>query len=509
MAINLTTNNNPIRTQIDNLSPDKQRAVLQKLIDWKRLTAAKRKNETFDLQPVPRDRDFPLSYEQAYLWNQHRLSGNRAELVMDLPPLQLKDVNVAAMEESLTRLVERHESLRTTFHTAHAPQVEGTLIQRVHPAQSYQLEVVEYSRLRVLGVNKIIAEQMQTMAMEPFDLEAGPLWRCKLLTRGRDSLLLFTFCALIFDGGSINIFFDELMALYEATVQEAHEQQRPASLPHLEIHYADYADWQHRYMKRPEQQAHLRWWQEQLDGYQELRLGNRGSGLVEQTYECLLYEQVIHGDLLGKLAAYAKERDVTLYMVMLTAFKMMLAEFSDQEEIVVGTPLSDRYVPQTQPIIGHFVNYLALRTHLPLERDLGNVLQAVAQTAVRAFEHQTTPHGLLVETLNISSGNGPSPFRVIFNYRNVENPDFIDEQLQNGVEGRSHQDDFQVKELARRFTRDEDLLLRLEDAGEHKVATWFVRRDILDPTTVNQMIQRFQTILQEIEGADPRKNHEK
>lgn len=478
-----------MRKRIDALTPVQQHAVLQKLIDRKIHATAKRKAETFDLQPQPRDRDFPLSYEQAYLWDRHRVSGYKVDFVMDMPPLVLSDLNLATLEECLSILVGRHESLRTTFHVAEG-QEDGDLVQRIHPAEPYQLEVVEFSRLRVLGIEQIVAEQAQAMAMEPFDLESGPLWRCKLLKRGNDGALLFVFCALTFDGGSIKIFFDELMALYQAK-----QESRPISLPPIEIHYADYADWQQRHIQRPEQQANLQWWQDRLGGYQELRLGNRKTGLLNQTYECVLFEHVVRSELLTKLEIYAKEQDVTLFMVMLTAFKMLLAEFSGQEDIVVGTPVSRRQIPQTQPMIGHFVNYLALRSLLPADQDFGATLQQVSAITLDAFEHQTTPHGLLLPPVVSAAEEGPSPFRVIFNYRNVGNPDFIDEQIRAGAEENAPQENFQVKDLSRQFLRDEDLLLRIEDAGPHKVATWFVRSDILDADAIGLMVARYQEIL--------------
>lgn len=478
-----------IRTQIAALTPEKQQLVLQRLIERKRQNATAQMDQIFDLEPLPRDRDFPASYEQQYLWQRHKLSGHQVELVMDFPPLQLANVDVPALEASFSALIERHEALRTTFHEG-----DGQLTQRIHPSHPHKLDVVQFSRLRVMGVERVIDQHLIAMAEEPFDLSSGPLWRAKLLKRGKDSALLFTFCILIFDGESINIFVDELMALYEA-----YKQKAPITLPPLAVQGADYAEWQQRHLQRAEQQRNLEWWQKKLDGFQAFKLDQNQPLPHAIAYECTLYEQVISIALIEALESYAKTKGITLYMVMLTAFKLVLAEYSGLSEIVVGSPVSKRHVPQTEPLIGHFVNYLTLRTQLPTQVGFEHALQSVYQTVTEAFERQTTPHGLLSESLGLYQPEAPSPFRILFNYRNVDNPAFIDEQIQAGGENRSAQKEtFEVEGAYRKFKRDEDLLLRLEDAGDAKVATWFVRNDAIAPVTVNQMIQRYQETLQSI-----------
>lgn len=478
-----------IRTQIDGLDQERQRLLFQKLIAWKTQISAERKAETFDLKPLPRDRDFPVSYEQQYLWQRHKLSGHQVELVMDFPPLPLTNVDVPALEASFSAMVERHEALRTTFH-----EVDGQLTQRIHAPQPHKLDVVQFSRLRIMGVERIIDQHLTAMAEEPFDLASGPLWRAKLLKRGKDSALLFTFCILIFDGESINIFVDELMALYEA-----YKQKAPITLPSIPVQGADYADWQRRSLQRADQQRHLEWWQKKLDGFEELKL-NQGQPLPNaRAYECTLFEQIFSAELIEALEIYAKAQGVTLYMVMLTAFKLVLAEFSGMSEIVVGSPVSKRHVPQTEPLIGHFVNYLTLRTQLPTQVGFAHALQSVYGTVTEAFERQTIPHGLLCDSLELYQPMAPSPFRILFNYRNVENPAFIDEQIQaSGESQAARTETFEVEGAYRKFKRDEDLLLRLEDAGAAKVATWFVRNDAIGSAAVNQMIQRYQEMLQSV-----------
>ncbi|HEU4596976.1 MAG TPA: amino acid adenylation domain-containing protein, partial [Pyrinomonadaceae bacterium] len=238
------------------------------------------------------------------------------------------------------------------------------------------------------------------------------LLRTRLLRLGTERhLLLFAMHHIVSDAWSLRVLVEELAALYAA-----HRAGRPAALEELPVQYADFAHWQRRRLESGLLQDQLSFWQRQLaDAPPVLALPTdrprppvRSSRGAHETFE-------LPGELLRRLRELSRREDVTLFMTLLAAFETLLARYTGETDIVVGTPIANRNRAETEPLIGFFVNTLALRTDVSGDPTFAELLARVRDVALDAYAHQDVPFELLVETLQPERDLSRTPlFQVMF-----------------------------------------------------------------------------------------------
>ncbi|MEW5926736.1 MAG: amino acid adenylation domain-containing protein [Gemmatimonadota bacterium] len=363
--------------------------------------------------PVGRTGPLPLSLAQERLWFLARLEPGSTTYNMPFALRLSGGLEVAALERALGEIVRRHETLRTTF-----AEVDGSPVQVIAPFGGYALPVEELSVPDGDEREAAVKGRAVEEAARPFDLAQGPLFRATLLRLAdEDHVLLLGMHHIVSDGWSMDVLFRELAALYAA-----YRAGGESPLPELAVQYADFAVWQREQLEGAALDRHLAYWEERLSGAPELlEFPTDHPRPPVQTYHGAHVPVDLPAELLERLRALGRREGATLYMVLLGAFKALLARYCGNEDVVVGSPIAGRTRRETEGLIGFFVNTLVLRTELGGAPSFREVLRRVRETTLGAFEHQEVPFEKLVARLQPDRSFSHSPlFQVTFSLENAE-----------------------------------------------------------------------------------------
>ena len=364
------------------------------------------------LRREPRPERLPLSYAQERLWFIEQLEG-RTPIFNLLGVVNLTGrLDTAALERSLNRVVERHESLRTRFAEA-----DGVPVQVVLDERPIKLAVTAVEAPAAGGRQAAVRRFIGDEAAQPFDLAGEPLLRARLLRFDDDHhTLILTVHHIVSDGWSVGVLIREVVAQYRALAEG-----RPAAVAPLPVQYADYALWQRKWLAGPALEGELAYWREQLQGAPPvLEIPPDFPRPPRQTYAGAHETVEIEPELLDGLRKLARQEGATLFMVLLAAFKTLLYRYLGRRDIVVGTPVAGRPQTETETLIGFFLNTLVLRTDLSGKPDFRTVLRRVREVCLGAYAHQNVSFERLIEELQPEREPSRSPLvQVIFNMLNL------------------------------------------------------------------------------------------
>ncbi|NEW06408.1 amino acid adenylation domain-containing protein [Paenibacillus sp. SYP-B3998] len=342
---------------------------------------------------------YPLSSAQKRLYIMHQLEG--AEMSYNMPGVMTLGgaLDRERFEAAFQGLIARHETLRTGFE-----MVSGEPVQRVHSHVEFAVEYTQASEEE--------ARDIVSGFIRAFELAKPPLLRVGLIELAKDRhILMFDMHHIISDGVSMNILVEEFVRLYGG------EELIP-----LAIQYKDYAAWQQSeaYSERLKQQE--AYWLDTLEGdlpildlptdYERPQIRSFEGASIQFEVEPAVSKQ------LNELAA---NQESTLYMVLLSAYSVLLSKYSGQEDIIVGTPIAGRAHADLEPLIGMFVGTLAIRSYPTGAKTFLSYLNEVKETTLGAFEHQDYPFEVLVEQLNVKRDASRNPvFDTMFALQNTE-----------------------------------------------------------------------------------------
>ncbi|SEU42975.1 AMP-binding enzyme, partial [Myxococcus fulvus] len=371
-------------------------------------------NEKPALVVVPRTGPLPLSFAQQRLWFLDRLQPGSP--FYNIPSaIQLHGgVNLDALERALRTLVQRHEALRTSFHV----QADGEAVQHIHTDVTLSVPVVDLQHVPESQREAEALRQAQAEAQKPFDLAHAPLLRASVLQLSEQRhILLVTVHHIVSDGWSNGILTREVGALYGAFAQGL-----PSPLAPLELQYADYAAWQRGWLKDEALAQQVGWWRQQLSGAPHaLELPTDRPRPPVQTSNGSTLPIELGAQLSAELRALCLREGVTPFMALLSAFQVLLARYSGQDDIVVGSPIANRQQAEIEGIVGFFVNTLALRARLSVGMTFRELLSQVKETTLGAYAHQDVPFEKLVDELKPERDLSRSPlFQVMFALQNTQ-----------------------------------------------------------------------------------------
>ncbi|WP_349617067.1 amino acid adenylation domain-containing protein [Azotobacter salinestris] len=378
------------------LTPESRRGFLAKL------EAAGLSFAELPIVPAERGGPLPLSYAQRSLWLTWRL--DPASPAYNMPgALHLKGIlDVGALESALQALVERHEVLRTLYPARDDGEPEQRILDRVAIA-------APLADLRAMPVEARAAEVrrlQRDFAQTPFQLDAEPPLRAALWRLADDEHVLgLSLHHIAGDGGSIQVLFEELCALYEAACAG-----HPARLAPLPIQFADYALWQRNWFEAGERERQLAYWCARLGSEHPptaLPL-DRPRGLSPDDREGR-HDFRLPAALSDGLRTLARTQNASLFMVMLALLKLTLYRFGGQSDLRVGAPIANRQRTETRGLIGYLTNVQVLRTRLEPTGSFLGLLAAVRETVLDAQAHPDLPFDLLVEALQPERQAGLHP----------------------------------------------------------------------------------------------------
>ena len=331
----------------------------------------------------------PASFAQERLWMFDRMGAGAA---FNMPgAVRLSGpLDAGALERALAGLTRRHETLRTSL-----AEVGGRVVQRVAPEVCLPLERRDLRGLPAADREREVERLIREQAARPFDLGRAPMMRAALFVLGeREHVLSMTLHHAITDGWSMERVLPlELRRCYEAALRGA-----DAPPPDFRIQYADFAHWQR---ERSAGKDQLAFWRARLAGVQPLELPTDRPRPPVQVFRSVSHPFTVPPRLVAALRPVGREAGYTPAMLLLAAWKLLLARYSGQEDLAVGTVNAGRSPPEIEPLIGNFTHTLMVRTDLSGDpRFQDELLPRVREASLLAYENQDVPFERVVEELN-------------------------------------------------------------------------------------------------------------
>lgn len=344
---------------------------------------------------------FPTSFAQQRLWFLDRLLGS-SSLYNNTWGVQIYGkLDVSAVKQSLNEIFARHEVMRTCFI-----ERDGDPVQVIRTSVPFECTLMELSALPQENRDSEIQAIIDAEANKPFDLKQAPLIRALLLKLSeQEHILLIVIHHIVSDGWSMGVFMQELASLYRSF-----SQGQSANLPELPIQYADYAVWQRDWLQGEVLERQLSYWKTQLADLTLLELPTDKPRPKQQSYRGARAAVQLSAALTQGLKTLSQQQNVTLFMTLLAALKVLFHRYSGQDDIVVGTAIAGRNRQEVENLIGFFVNTLALRTDLSGTPTFRQLLSRVSEVCLSAYAHQDLPFEKLVAELNPQRDMSRNPF---------------------------------------------------------------------------------------------------
>jgi non-ribosomal peptide synthetase component F len=339
---------------------------------------------------VPRDGELPLSFSQQRMWFFEQLSSGTSAFNIALGVRFKGALNVAALEQTFSEIIRRHEGLRTVF-----PESNGRPVQVIQPPARFKLPMTDLSALPVEEGESQAARMAQEETVRRFDLTQGPLVRPTLLRMNdREHIIICTMNHMIGDGQSLEVIIAEMSQLYSTFT---HGQS--SSLPEMSVQYVDYAAWQRQWLQGEELEKRLSYWRKQLaDAPERLNLPLARPRPKVQQFGGASLELKLSPELTEALRELSRREGMTLYMTMLSAYVLLLNQYTDDDDIVVGSVHANRERVEAEKVIGILANTLILRVDLSGATTFRDVMRRVRQVCLDAYTYQVSPE-LLREDL--------------------------------------------------------------------------------------------------------------
>ena len=430
--------------------------------------------------------DQALSYGQQSLWFMHQLAPESAAYNISACVRIRSKLDIGSLRRSFQMLVDRHQSLRSTF-----PKVNGNPVPRVH-----QQREVSFEQHEAAGWSDTqLRTRLSAEAHKAFNLEQGPLFRICLFTRPHEqgAVLLLVVHHIIADLWSLAILLYELGQIYSG--------ETDADLAPLEIHYSDYVRWEAALLEGPEGERLWEYWREQLSG--ELPLLNLPSDRPRpliQTFRGASYDFKISAELTSRLKALAREQGATLVMILMAAYQALLYRYTGQQDLIVGCATSNRNRVEMSHIVGFFTNLLALRCRPSPNLPFTGLLAQTRRTMLDAFNHQEYPFPLVVKRLQPERDASRQPiFQTLFVFHKT--PLLNEEGIgafaleESGAQMKLGQLLLESVVLEQRVAQF-DVLFRIAEVEEHLTASFEYLTDLFDAATISRMAGNFLTLLE-------------
>jgi amino acid adenylation domain-containing protein len=421
----------------------------------------------------------PLSFAQQRLWFFEQLEPNSPTYHISKGLYLQGNLNVEVLQQTLDAIVAHNEVLRTNFIAQ-----DGIPLQLINEPKSVELMVIDLRDCpeteRTTQVERLLEDEVQ----RPFNLASDLMLRaCLLQLSPQEHILLLVMHHIASDEWSISILFEQLTTLYQAFLEG-----KPNPLAKMPIQYADFAQWQREWLSGEVIENQINYWKQNLAGATPvLELPTDRPRSPVQTYRGAKQSFVLPQSLCAALHTVSQQEGVTLFMTLLAAFQTLLYRYTAQEDILVGSPIPGRNLPDTKQLIGLFVNTLVLRTDMSGNPSFRQLLQRVRSLAMSAYAQQDLPFEKLVEELQLERSLSYHPlFQVMFVLMDSARQTLYLPGLTSTT--------FDLDNVTSRF----DLTLSIKETEDELQGWWEYNTDLFDAATITRMIGHFQTLLDSI-----------
>ena len=331
------------------------------------------------------------SFAQQRLWFLDQMDGDSSHYNMPSVMRLTGQFNVSVAQQAYTYIIQRHETLRTVF----IDNNEGTF-QVINDSFNFKISEIDFTDLTLNKQRQAIQTAINEDAKKPFDLSRDLMLRVGYLRLNNDTgIMLFNMHHIASDGWSIGVLVDEFVQCYSAILNNETPSLKP-----LAIQYADYAHWQNKWLKDGVLEKQLTYWRNQLSDLPTIHsLPLDFERPKIQTFKGGKYEFSLDHQILSELKQIALENNVTLFMLIHAAFSILIARYSNNDDVVIGTPVANRLKQELEPLIGFFVNTLVLRVDCSSDVGFAQFINQVKTIHVNAQSNQDVPFEQLVDYL--------------------------------------------------------------------------------------------------------------
>ncbi|QHZ48659.1 non-ribosomal peptide synthetase [Bacillus sp. NSP9.1] len=359
------------------------------------------KEEAPPIEPAASKPYYPVSSAQRRMYIVNQLEEASTSYNVSAVLLLEGDLDKDRLESAFQALIDRHETLRTSFEL-----IDGEIVQRIHQHSPF--------RLAVSQAEEAEAETKISTFIRPFQLDQAPLVRAELVRlEERRHLLLIDMHHIITDGSSTGIFIRDLARIYQG-----------GEAPAPKLHYKDFAVWQNDQKRQGQLKEEEQYWLDVFKG--ELPVLDLPYDFPRPAKRSFQGERIVFGidqELTKEIQKLLSEADTTLYMFLLAAFNILISKYASQDDVIVGSPVAGRTHPDLHDIPGMFVNTLAIRNRPEGQKTFKQFLQEVKETSLQAFSRQSYPLEELIEKLPLARDTSRNPlFSVFFNMQNMDVP---------------------------------------------------------------------------------------
>ncbi|KPV60901.1 tyrocidine synthase, partial [Paenibacillus sp. A3] len=308
------------------------------------------------------------------------------------------DFDAERIEAAFRALISRHESLRTSFDSRN-----GVIMQTIHDGLEFLMAIREENDR---DIDTLIRDFVR-----PFELRRAPLFRAELVHSRSRTYLMVDMHHIVSDGVSVRLLMREFVKLYNG-----------GQLEPLRIQYKDFAAWQNKLLQSESMGRQEAYWLERFkDELPALELPYDEARPAMQSFEGSRVSFTLHEAEAEQVRSIARETGSTTQMVLLSAIYILLAKYSGQEDIVIGSPIAGRSHPDLQGIMGMFVNTLALRNQVAGEKRYLSFLEEVKRNALEAYENESYPFEVLLDKVQVMRDTSRNPlFDVVFNMSHAD-----------------------------------------------------------------------------------------
>ena len=372
------------------------------------LTKIVSKGNTLEIPQIivnERPQHIPLSFPQERLWFLDQLQGSLAYHISGVLKIT-GDLNVPVLAEALQHIVDRHESLRTVFKDH-----EGIGYQHIIESDAFEISHIKETS------EETITGQIENVTKTPFDLSKDYMLRAAVISKSdTDHRLILVIHHIASDGWSLPILIKELEASYGQLLAG-----NTIDLPELPIQYADYSTWQRTYLSGEVLTEKLAFWSSKLKDAAILELPTDFTRPSVQSTEGTTYHYEISKELQDTVKQFAQQQGTTIFITLLSVYKVLLSRYSGQFDISVGTSIANRTQSEIEGLIGFFMNTIVLRDEFSSSDSFESLLQQVKDTCLSAYEHQDLPFERIVDDLSLERDQSRSPlFQTLFVLQNNE-----------------------------------------------------------------------------------------
>jgi amino acid adenylation domain-containing protein len=445
------------------------------------------KRARMSIEPTARVGPVPLSFSQEALWFLDQLAPGQPTFNVHAAVRIKGPLDRVALERSVSALVRRHESLRTTFVAK-----GGIPHQVVAPELSLCVETSDLTALAATDRELEARRRAIDESRRPFDLAGGPLIRVSLLRLGpAEHVALLTMHHLITDGWSFGLAAAELAALYQAD-----RKGLPSPLADPPIQYADFSRWQREQFASGGWAASIEFWKGRLADLPPLELPVDHARPPIRSPHGAMLPLVLSPELSDLVRSFSRRQGVTPFMTLLAAFELLLGRWSGQDDFAVGSPMANRTRVETQHVIGYFINMVALRADLAGNPTVHEMLCRVRETCLESFEHQEIPLEVLIPALGQGRDASRSPlFQVMFVLQNNPVPSFDHLEFELSLFDTDHGTG----------TAKFDLALGFGEARDGFVGSLEFNTDLFETATIERFARHYVKLLEELVASPQRR----